>query len=642
MTVPDIIHPSSIHPKKKKKKEKRHAIVTPVISDIEQDQPITSFLPSDNDQALPPSPPELLQESIPKPKLTKKKKNTYVLEIIHDDESYISDFEQPQLSANHDGLAKESASFQEIISTDEDLSDTAVPKPAKQKKPRSSVRIEKIKYKVNEDTMYQRPDADKLNALAVPDVKKTNRFIRPEEREAIHASRQKITSKVPLQGTDFTTGRFTDLEKLQVERAVQEYLKENHIPQEDVKYLLRPFVNGGDNPYLEHTKDFVDVVIFKSGLNRARRQVYWYLTRLFNENRADGRRWTAEEDVWLVEMTMIEGTKWAKFEQEIGRTSTRERYRRLISNSEKFNSGPWLPEEEYRLIKAVKMNLDNPETFDVTQGPNNWDAIASKVISRSAIQCITRWYGVTRYIVDGQYRMKKWSKRDHAHLLKRMLHFNAADESGVDFSKISLATMHSSWGKGQNATCIRMEWYRMRKRIPNVEKMTFNQAIQYVLDNYDDMYPEQAKQHEERKLLAKDHRKNEKKKQTLVMEDVSDLEELSPKEIMEIEASMVKKKGNKRSRFATSGEIMVANAVNGIEMSTQPVKKHKSEKNAIDILNPPPLFTMNNYKSKEFVDTDDETDGENDLVKFGEDHLGVSGDHASESEDSSDMGELIF
>jgi myb proto-oncogene protein len=92
--------------------------------------------------------------------------------------------------------------------------------------------------------------------------------------------------------------------------------------------------------------------------------------------------WKPEEDSKLIEGIMEHGLHWVAVAALIpGRTNLqcRGRWFKALDPDNTRNKGPWKPEEDAKLIKAVKKH------------GKNWVAVATLVPDRANNQCSTRW-----------------------------------------------------------------------------------------------------------------------------------------------------------------------------------------------------------------------------------------------------------
>jgi hypothetical protein len=93
-------------------------------------------------------------------------------------------------------------------------------------------------------------------------------------------------------------------------------------------------------------------------------------------------KWTPEEDAKLTEAINKHGTDWVAIAALVhGRTNrqVRQRWTNRTNPAIRKKVGRWTPEEDRKLIKAVKKH------------GNKWVAVAALVHGRTSDQCCGRW-----------------------------------------------------------------------------------------------------------------------------------------------------------------------------------------------------------------------------------------------------------
>jgi hypothetical protein len=105
-----------------------------------------------------------------------------------------------------------------------------------------------------------------------------------------------------------------------------------------------------------------------------------------------------------------------------------------------------------------------------------WKNIANQVKTRSWKQCLDRWYNHLKHAKEpfGTKKCEKWTRDDHLSLLKRLKLFRATEESEIDWVGISKSTAHETWGRKRSANDLRVEWNRLKAKVPNRYNMTFS------------------------------------------------------------------------------------------------------------------------------------------------------------------------
>jgi myb proto-oncogene protein len=94
-------------------------------------------------------------------------------------------------------------------------------------------------------------------------------------------------------------------------------------------------------------------------------------------------KWTPEEDAKLTEAVKKHGNNWAAIAAMVhGRTEKqcRPRWTQTLDPANGDSAGKWTPEEDAKLVKAVK-----------NHGKDCWVTVAAMVPGRTNIQCHSRW-----------------------------------------------------------------------------------------------------------------------------------------------------------------------------------------------------------------------------------------------------------
>ena len=160
--------------------------------------------------------------------------------------------------------------------------------------------------------------------------------------------------------------------------------------------------------------------------------------------------WTPEEDALLLAHIQEHGARsWAVAAKKIsGRTGNqcRDRAKKLDSS---ITKGPWTPEEDKLLRKAVAKNKRENKGKDL-----QWVAIAEEVPGRTDQGCAERW----RESLDGHLRKGNWTKWEISRLKNGV---NAAGNAP------NFARIQESKRLRRTTQQARMKW---KKEDPNVKR----------------------------------------------------------------------------------------------------------------------------------------------------------------------------
>jgi hypothetical protein len=115
------------------------------------------------------------------------------------------------------------------------------------------------------------------------------------------------------------------------------------------------------------------------------------------------RSWTPEEDAKLMKGVQKYGKDWVAVAALVpGRTNERCRHRWVNSLNTSRKMGKWTPEEDAKLIDAVK------------EHGNYWPQVATLVPGRTTAQCRYRWAGSLD--LNSKRKMGKWTAEEDAKL----------------------------------------------------------------------------------------------------------------------------------------------------------------------------------------------------------------------------------
>jgi hypothetical protein len=118
-------------------------------------------------------------------------------------------------------------------------------------------------------------------------------------------------------------------------------------------------------------------------------------------------QWNGEEDAKLIDAVKKHGKKWVAIATLVpGRTDIqcRQRWTQTLDPSNGKNKGRWKPDEDTKLIEAVKKHA------------KNWVAVATLVPGRTDLQCRFRWVNMVEH-ANGK-TMGRWKPEEDTKLIE--------------------------------------------------------------------------------------------------------------------------------------------------------------------------------------------------------------------------------
>ena len=192
----------------------------------------------------------------------------------------------------------------------------------------------------------------------------------------------------------FDQGAYNSIDQDKLDAAIFEYLQNNNIPDEDLKY----FANRSIDVYRKYTdndiQSFLDSIIEKAGVNRNAKQIKSYIK--FRHSGKIGicdMPWTEEEDKKLLELKKGNYT-WVEISDTMNRKSPDHRYKILenLKNTEETATiHVWNELEIKDFVKAIRVQhalitFQNIYTLRI-----NWQIVANCVKTKNSIECKVKW-----------------------------------------------------------------------------------------------------------------------------------------------------------------------------------------------------------------------------------------------------------
>ncbi|KAJ3026743.1 RNA polymerase I enhancer binding protein, partial [Rhizophlyctis rosea] len=297
----------------------------------------------------------------------------------------------------------------------------------------------------------------------------------------------------------FNKGPFTTWERQQIEHAVQHYIRLKSVPRDEFYMLCNRKIvhdknpNNADspfakkNPYNEpYYNDFWKTIAETAKLNRCLNHIHAFMVRKYSMSRNDGKRWTKEEDEELRRYRDL-GMKWSEIIRTLGRTGAKSRWITMMRWENDMNMGIWSPEENKIFAKACRDLMAEYEITDVWDF-NHWQEVAAVVKTRDVVQCKEHFpglidkYGNLENVGEpaGSYNRDVWTRQDDLDLVTKLYTVSADfnDESDVNWDVLR-GTGWRRWSLDK----LKYRWMKMRSRVPNLDMLTFHEALQYCVEH---------------------------------------------------------------------------------------------------------------------------------------------------------------
>ena len=305
-----------------------------------------------------------------------------------------------------------------------------------------------------------------------PNVESTKKHLTPSVlkehanmlREA-GAETAAATQLPEMSGSAKITGAWTETEKAQVQRAMQDYVAE-HAPGEGLSYLM-PASRTDDGK--RRAKKGAWVEIAGNVPTRTLKAVYTYGVAFIDPGTKKGK-WTSEESAQLKGLVEKHGSKWSEISKHFKDRSPQALYDHWKNYYQFANSstGAWTDAEVKKLYAAVRKQVqESPSALDeeilaICDGKAHpdtdlknrivlsWIKVAKEHGTRTAKQCRTKFFLTTRTVTQAS----KWSKEDDGEFLRRLMQANAlgpqTDEEWSElWSKYPVHIIKARWQEMQ-------------------------------------------------------------------------------------------------------------------------------------------------------------------------------------------------
>mmetsp|Transcript_24009 Transcript_24009/g.29053 ORF Transcript_24009/g.29053 Transcript_24009/m.29053 type:complete len:392 (-) Transcript_24009:167-1342(-) len=277
-------------------------------------------------------------------------------------------------------------------------------------------------------------------------------------------------------GEPMKKGIFSPDERQLIERAIDEYVQSvGRSHEEDIGWLFdRSSLKG--NKRERNPAELAWFQIAYQVPNRTPRQVFRYAYRHFHPSRKGGK-WTEKETEEL--RTLYEEHKadnkfkWKTIADLMGRHVDEVRLKwRAIAG--RVNEGAWSEEETAKLkelcLKNIAIRKENGTTEDddslYLRDDCNWLEIANLMGTRSATQCLTKWY---KSLAPTMKARGEWDAGQDLELLVSIVESGATEEFEVEWDKVV---------QDRSATVARRRWRMIVKTfVPQWWKKSFSDHV---------------------------------------------------------------------------------------------------------------------------------------------------------------------
>ncbi|KAK3346836.1 hypothetical protein B0T25DRAFT_634188 [Lasiosphaeria hispida] len=304
----------------------------------------------------------------------------------------------------------------------------------------------------------------------------------------------------------YRSGALTELEKLQINRAVERIRDNENLSQDEINRIIH------ENPQLQKGSSIhhqLWALIQESCPTRPRQKLINWCRQQYHNYVARGK-WTTEQDDELAELIEIHGKRWSEIAGLINRhqKDVRDRYRNYLVVRDTIKLDTWSNEEEERLYEAIQQAMNRIRGDKKTKNPTkedveeliNWHHISEAMgFTRSRLQCLRKWkhLGETDAIPQriatiippgSSFRLGK-ARKD---LQKMTVRDKYALASAIRDSDINVDARipwklvgHEYFKKKFERKALVVAWGRLRQSVPDEESKTTAECARYLCDMFE-------------------------------------------------------------------------------------------------------------------------------------------------------------
>jgi hypothetical protein len=152
------------------------------------------------------------------------------------------------------------------------------------------------------------------------------------------------------------------------------------------------------------------------------------------------------------------------------------------NNGELFKKGEWSSKEDKKLIKALKIVLNNNDLSNQIYTKNiSWIKVRELAnLNRSLYDCRKHWMRRLRWRLSNFDQLENnWSKRDFSKLIYVLFKSNFDNECHIDWDFIK-----EKFIKITSFNNLMKNWRIIKSTVPDSENKTYKQIINFLYDNF--------------------------------------------------------------------------------------------------------------------------------------------------------------
>ncbi|XP_054155997.1 cyclin-D-binding Myb-like transcription factor 1 [Oppia nitens] len=217
--------------------------------------------------------------------------------------------------------------------------------------------------------------------------------------------------------------------------------------------------------------------------NRSIHEIYYTARRKFNTLKRISQLSDADK-IDVNRLPLVYGRKWAKIAEkyQCNPSSLSTYYITYYdSNGEPYYRGKWTPDEDRRLLAAMRrvLNTDDLRQHIFTKNIPYKQIRDLAEINRSEIIVANRWYTNLRWFIAQWDQLEdQWTHKDSARLVYCLFRYNFTDESDIDWDVIK-----EKFANISSFNALMRNWRLIKQTVPTFESKSYKQIIDFLYDN---------------------------------------------------------------------------------------------------------------------------------------------------------------
>ncbi|KAL5707400.1 hypothetical protein ACHQM5_018304 [Ranunculus cassubicifolius] len=299
--------------------------------------------------------------------------------------------------------------------------------------------------------------------------KKSSKHVKFSDKDEIFPLPEGGNAKKKNQKEGLVRGkRFTKEEDEIIRKAVLNYIQEHDLGEEGVQKVMR----CSDYPETRNCWKVISTCLPRRPLNA----IYNRGHILFE--RDEKHTWSQEEIDLLKEFHAKYGPDWRKFADEYGksRIHTKDTWRRIGNPNRK--KGAWTQEEYQKYFDLVNMDLrmkvftEKKIKHGMLKDNIAWEAISSKLDTRSNADCCKKWYGQMQ---SPLVKAEVWSNSDDFRLIIELTERDYSSVEEVDWDDLL---------DHRPGEICRKRWHQMVRHTGEHANKSFADQVEVLMKRY--------------------------------------------------------------------------------------------------------------------------------------------------------------